>query len=96
MGVGTGGVAYATEFLVCRMHFPHDCDYERVRIEPTTSSLPKWSNLRPRRSSGSNSSFYVNRFCTYACWESNQNRIDKYTFLSDQIGFYYLAYTLFG
>ena len=43
MGVGTGGVAYATEFLVCRMHFPHDCDYERVRIEPTTSSLPKWS-----------------------------------------------------
>jgi len=25
MGVGTGGVAYATDFLVCRMHFPHDC-----------------------------------------------------------------------
>jgi hypothetical protein len=27
MGVGTGGggVAYATYFLVCRMHFLHDC-----------------------------------------------------------------------
>lgn len=25
MGVYQGGVAYATENLVCRMHFPHDC-----------------------------------------------------------------------